>query len=229
MAKIPHSDVDYDYFFSIDELHGIKVSTFSPGDIYLPSGKIVIADPLVYLGEMKPLNIQVAPGKYPVRICCVEHNDFGIKYAFARINFTNDPVTSWPLAYEEGMEEDVKQLKENEFFGFPVDAGLACFCDAETQDLYSSFVDQFYKANENTNIYDDYFADLFKKNARDKTSPDDIGDYLNWCLPKTDHNIIMFQSGLGDGYYPTYWGFNAQGKPASLIIDFELFGDDDEE
>jgi len=226
--KVPHSDIDYDHFFKIDSMNDIKFSTFSPGDIFLPTGKIVVADPFVELGNVSPLNRMVYAGKYPVVICCAELDNFGTRYAFARINFTNDPVTSWPLAYEFDLEDEVKTLKENEFIGIAVEAGLACFCDAQTQELYSDFVDEFYNTDKNANIYDDYFADLFKANAN-KNNPDDIGDFINWKIPKTDHNVIMFQSGYGDGYYPVYWGLDSQGKVASLVIDFELFGDEDEE
>jgi hypothetical protein len=52
-------------------------------------------------------------------------------------------------------EQDINELKEDDaFFGFPVDARLGCFCDLETQDFY--------------NIYDDFFAEEFKKNSIDK-------------------------------------------------------------
>lgn len=119
--------------------------------------------------------------------------------------------------------QDIKELNEdNDFFGFPVNAGLGCFCDLEAQQLYNEFDSGFMQRNPDGNIYDDFFAAEFKKNA---TNPgDDTGNWLNFYLPnKPDLNIIMFHLGYGDGMYPCYWGTNDEGKICSLIVDFQVF------
>jgi len=120
--------------------------------------------------------------------------------------------------------QDVNELNDDDFFGFPVDVGLGCFCDAQTQDLASRFFTEFYQKNTDQNIYDDFFAAQFKENAIDKGDPNDIGDWLNFIVPGSPGlNVIMFHSGYGDGAYPCYWGITDKGNVSSLIVDFQVF------
>jgi hypothetical protein len=40
--------------------------------------------------------------------------------------------------------------------------------------------------------------------------------------------VIVFQSGYGDGFYASYWGFDAEGQLVCLVTDFDLFYEDDQ-
>lgn len=134
-----------------------------------------------------------------------------------------DRAVNWEMAFVAG--QNISELKgEDEFFGFPVDAGLGCFCDFETQELFTQFYRDFLQKKPEGNIYYDFFAAEFKKNAIDQNDPDDVGDWLNFYLPnKSDSNVIMFHSGYGDGFYPCFWGTNKQGEICSLVVDFQVF------
>ena len=46
------------------------------------------------------------------------------------------------------------------------------------------------------------------------------GDYLDWCPPGSDGNLILFTSGFGDGAYSGYWGFDENGDKACLVVRF---------
>ncbi|WP_367998169.1 DUF4241 domain-containing protein [Fusobacterium ulcerans] len=48
----------------------------------------------------------------------------------------------------------------------------------------------------------------------------DGGDFLNWTIPGTDKNVVIFASGWGDGVYLCYWGYDKNGKICSLTISF---------
>jgi hypothetical protein len=37
------------------------------------------------------------------------------------------------------------------------------------------------------------------------------------------HNLAAFSTGVGDGRYASYIGFDAKGKPCRLVTDFALF------
>jgi len=50
---------------------------------------------------------------------------------------------------------------------------------------------------------------------------------LNFAIPTTDNNVIMFHSGYGDGHYPVYWGYDQKGNVTALSMDFMLFGYDE--
>src|SRR5690349_16657523 len=62
-----HSEFDYNIVFENSVVNGIPVELLEIGDLNVPSGKIVVCDPLV-TPDMPPLSLTVSPGKYPVKI-----------------------------------------------------------------------------------------------------------------------------------------------------------------
>ncbi len=49
------------------------------------------------------------------------------------------------------------------------------------------------------------------------------GDWKYTMFNLKGHGIAAFTTGLGDGRYATYIGFDAAGKPSRLVTDFGLF------
>jgi hypothetical protein len=218
------SELNYAELFIAGEIDGIETELLDIGKLSIPSGKIIAADPLVYLSDSIPFNRNIKPGEYDVIVSVARSAEMGERYAAVMTRFTDTDAVRWEMALTD--RNNVSELKhEGDYFGFPVDAGLGCFCDVETQKLFNEFVDSFYAKSPEANIYDDFFASLFKKNAREQDNPEDIGDWLNFSIPgHPAHNIIMFHSGFGDGSYPCYWGIDAKGKINSLVADFLIFG-----
>jgi hypothetical protein len=69
-------------------------------------------------------------------------------------------------------------------------------------------------------------------NARDKQRKFDAYTYaagrprsLMLSLVGTNDAVVV-DSGWGDGGYPVYWGIDASGKPAVLLVDFRLLADE---
>jgi len=215
--------VDYSLFFSSNQYDGIELKHLELGDLFLPTGKIVACDPLVFLRDWEPFNKNVNPGKYPVTVCVAKTENSGDRYAVVQVKFSYGEPVKWKMALSD--DRKAEELKNpGDYVGFPVDAGLGCFCDFETQKLYKQFEEKFYISNPEGNIYDDYFAAEFKNNAEDKEDPNDIGDWLNYNIPDSeDMNVIMFHSGYGDGYYPCYWGLDKSDNICRLIVDFMVF------
>jgi hypothetical protein len=224
-VNVPTSSIDYEFYFSSSKHGDINLSVFEPGILNVTSGKIVVCDPLVCLGDSEPYNIKIESGKYPVKIVIASNEEIGERYAFAKLEIDKNKAIKWNLAITEALIKKVHELKNGEYFGFPVDAGLGSFCDFDTQILYSKYVNSFLANKPDANMYDDYFAALFKKNAKNQNDSNDIGDWLNYYVPDTENNVIMFHSGFGDGYYPAYWGYDENGKIVSLVIDFQVFGE----
>ena len=210
---------NYNEYFDKNEFTGTPLKFLSLGEVSLPTGQIIVCDPLAHFYNSLPLDRKVKPGKYPIIVCIAKTEDSGDRYAIVKLEFSKEKASEFHLATTEG--QDVKELKhDDEFFGFPVDAGLGCFMDTETRKFYNEFDDNFMKQNPAGNLYDDLLADEFKKNA-DLNNPTDIGDWLNFSLPnKPELNIVMFHSGFGDGVYPSYWGLTTKGEICSLIVDF---------
>jgi len=212
------SHVDYNKIFENDIVDGVAVELLEIGKLNIPTGKIVVCDPLV-LPNTPPLTKTVRPGKYPVKIYIAKTKQSGDRYAVAKLEFSSKKADKWVLATQDG--DDISKLKgEDAFFGFPVDAGLAGFFDYNAGIEYNNFEKKFMVKNPGGNIYDDFLAAEFKKNAKEPNNPNDAGDWINFKIPNTSNNIMMFQSGYGDGTYPVYWGMTKDNKVVSLVIDF---------
>ena len=46
------------------------------------------------------------------------------------------------------------------------------------------------------------------------------GNWLNWTVPDTDCDLPIFSSGWGDGYYPVYFGYDAQDEVCAVYVRF---------
>lgn len=220
---------DLETYFTSDEILGQKMETMEIGNISLPSGKVVVRDPLVSLNaNQSPYFIQAPKGNFPVTIAVVKSEDWGDRYAVVKVEFTNEK----PVIYREALVgiEELEGVTEDDFFGFGVDAGLGCITDKEVL----PFVDQFVDKMDVNNIYDDYFAGLFLQSYKDSADNQrEAGDWINWMIPDTHYQIPMFASGFGDGTYPVYFAYDANEEICGLyiqFIDIELaLSDDDEE
>lgn len=208
--------VDLETYFTSDEIMEQKMEVMEIGNVSLPSGKVIVRDPLVYLNaKEKPYFVEVPKGNFPVKIAVAKFEDWGDRYAAVKVEFTKEKA----IVYREALigEEELGDSEEEDYFGFVVDAGLACITDTQVV----SYVDKFISELDVENIYDDYFAELFAKNY--KENPDnqrDLGDWINWKVPGTEYQIPIFASGLGDGVYPAYFGYDAKGEICSLYIHF---------
>ncbi|WP_299122396.1 DUF4241 domain-containing protein [uncultured Winogradskyella sp.] len=212
------SHADYNIIFENTIVENIPIEVLEIGNLNVPSEQIVVCDPLVFY-DVKPLVKKIKPGVYPVKIYVAKTEYSGDRFAIAKLEITDNKAVKWILATTADQDLNTLQSKD-EYFGFPVDAGLGGFLDYKTALAYERFCNDFHKKYPNKNIYDDFFAAEFKKNAKDQNDPNDIGDWINYTLPNTDLNITMFHSGYGDGYYPAYWGIDKNGNVSSLVIDF---------
>lgn len=207
---------DLETYFISNDILGQKMETMEIGNVSLPSGKIVVRDPLVYLSsDEKPYFIQAPKGNFPVTVAVVKSEDWGDRYAVVKVEFNKEK----PVLYREALIgiEDLEDVTEDDFFGFSVDAGLGCITDAEVL----PFVDQFVAETEVDNVYDDYFAGIFAQSYRDyPNNQRDAGDWINWTVPNTDYQIPMFTSGFGDGGYPVYFAHDADDEICGLYIQF---------
>ena len=212
------ASVNYNLILENKEINGIKIELLEIGTLNVPSGKIVVCDPLVFY-QPTPYTKMVPPGKYPMKIYVAKTEDSGDRYAIAQLEISTKKAVKWILAVTEN--DNVNELQEKDaFFGFPVDTGLAGFFDYQTSLAFDKFQNDFYKQEPAKNIYDDYFEAEFKKNSVPKDNPNAVGNWINYTLPQTNLNIAMFQSGYGDGYYPAYWGIDENGTVTSLVLDF---------
>lgn len=188
------SPVDLNTYFEESEIAGKQLAVMEIGPCSLPSGEILVRDPLVYLADRA-------------------------RYAAVRLKFTGKR----PVWFYEALigHENLNDLEGGEYFGFNVDAGWGCICDEVLHQAICDWSEQWDREHPDANQYYDYFAPLFAENY--KAYPEfqrEDGDFLNWQIPGTKYHLPIFQSGFGDGVYPVYWGMDGTGNISQIVIQF---------
>jgi hypothetical protein len=181
------------------------------GELYLPTGKLYCCDPFLSF-EVGPLERTLDPGNYRVRVLVPEFVGWGRRVAAAVLLVGDARPTRW--------EEAIYRAADSVDAGFRVDAGLACFMDAATRDVFVEVLESFYSRFPNGNYYDEILAGEFAHSA-DPARPRHAGDWtIHYPIRGDPRNIAMFASGLGDGVYIAEWGLDAEDYPAALAVDF---------
>lgn len=185
------------------ELATRKIKRIAMGDLQLPTGEIVACDVLV-TPDWEPVERKVPPGVYPVTLYEAQG-----RIAAAVLRFGEGAPVSWEIATIPG--QDVSTLKDDEIVGYPVDAGTGSFFDKTALAAISERERlEKVKKPDYSNYYDDVLADEYD-------------DYvMHRPLPDNPINVAVFHSGWGDGFYASYWGLDAAGKPLVLLTDFEV-------
>ena len=214
------SPVNYAKCFDMKEIQGKKIFILDMGEIEFPTGDILVRDPLVWLNRDEKAYLTSVPrGKYRIETLVVKLEEDHYRYALSRVRFTENV----PKIYYEALkgDENLDDVDGDSIFGFNVDAGLATIVDIETRNAYCDFKDKWYTENPNKNIYDDFFAEVFAKNAEENpVYQREGGDWINFKIPNSELSIPMIQSGFGDGRYPVYFGYDENGKLCDLVLEY---------
>lgn len=212
--------IDLETYFTEKEIGKTKVDTLEIGTVCFPTGTIFACDPLIELEDALPYIQTVPAGTYPVTICVVPSEKYGDRYACVKVAVSSRK----PVRYELGMvgnEYLEEELKDGDFFGFGVDSGMGCIADVKTQEAFKKYWAQRLSEDDTIDPYNDLFCDLLEENC--KANPKyqrDSGDWLNWTVPGMGCNLPIFASGWGDGAYPCYFGYDADGKVCGVYILF---------
>lgn len=222
---VPHFDLDK--AFEDKKFNDTELDILEIGEVNLSSGKLVACDPLAYLyDDIEPFIQSLNPGKYKVSLLIIKDEE---RIAMAKISFSGNKPKTYELAVTG--EEDLSEVEEGEFFGYPVDAGMGCVCDYDTAKKYLEYEKKLEEESngEFDNRYDDLFSDLLEDNAQKNPKyQSEYGDWLNWNVPESDSNIVLFTSGYGDGYYPSYFGYDENGNISSFYTLFIDLQDEEE-
>lgn len=221
--------IDLDAYFTKEKIGQAVLDILQIGMLHLPTGKVLVCDPLIDLEIALPFIQEVPPGNYPVSICVSLDEDYGNRYVCVKIAVGNTK----PVRYELGMtgNEDLDEIiDEGEYFGFNVDTGMGCICDLKGQEAFKTYWKQRESVEEGIDPYNDLFCELLEENyeANPKYQREG-GDWLNWTIPGSDCNIPIFASGWGDGLYPCYFGYDAENKVCGIYILFIDVTEDDME
>ena len=203
-----------------EEGETVHLSVVACGTLDLPSGRLVIADPFAALQHTGNAYVDVPPGSYPVEVTLadVSGKDDGshIREAYVSVLLSSEPeVVRRPLTPSPRGTVD-RELGHEEYVGFGVDSGSGCLVDA------ASLATAMPPEDEWSQVFDDgtersWFA------LMDAVGNPHAG-LANVVLPlaKNEENIVLFQTGWGDGYYAIVGGFDAAGRLVAVHVDLFL-------
>ena len=127
------------------------------------------------------------------------------RVAFASIRFRDSGPVAWDMLTLDG--QDTSKLEEGHFFGYPVDSGTGCFIDASAARVLDS------RMADDPEFYLKMIA------AMERT----YVHTWSWLdMPFGNGNLVAFSSGVGDGAYATYAGFDADGEISAVVTDFSV-------
>lgn len=192
------------------------------GEADFPTGEVVLADPLAYLGSKYEtlLEKRIPAGSYPVELSVCLSPIAGLRIAAARLLICGGQAVSYEIAMPRGKH--IEELgKPGVFTFFGVDTGLACFADQKVSEESRLFFENWTSKNPGKNKYLDYFASLFQESyeANPKLQ-NEGGSFVEWKLPESGFRTVLFSSGMGDGIYSGYWGLDENGEIVCLVTVF---------
>ncbi len=212
--------VDLESYFTQKKIGPWDVDVLDIGAVTFPTGKIIACDPRCSFDEAQPQIDELGQGTFRVKICVVPHKKIGIRYAAVKLEVSK----ATPVYYELSLTKDVdleEELEEDECYGFWVDRDMGCFADLEAVKALNKYVAKRIHKDGDFELYSDYIEPLLAQSAKDK--PKYQHEYGDWALipvPDTFRKIPIFHSGLGDGFYPVYVGFDEEDKICAMYILF---------
>jgi len=178
------------------------------GELLLTTGHVVACDPAV-APETEPFAVALPPGRHPVSLGVAHFDDGDQRVAGAVVVAGEGRAVRWELALLPG--ESAEALGAGEIYGYGVDSATGCFMDEEAAAMLSAAMD------EDEGVYE-VIADALGETYVNTWS------WANVVLdPESGLNVVAFSTGMGDGLYATYAGFDAGGRVVALVTDFGLF------
>ena len=181
------------------------------GTLFLPTGSIVATDPFC-LSETEAFQKRVPPGNYKV-VLHIHHIGDDSIVAFSEIRFSENFAVSFELALtkQQAMQHSTTPLTDTEYFGYGVDSGTGSFMDKSTCRMLETITDDSFFTQMDKIMYKSYI---------------DTYSTVNLSLPNSNHNLVAFSSGYGDGFFPSFWGYDEKGILCNLITDFFTIDED---
>jgi hypothetical protein len=193
--------------------------TIPCGDLALPSGRLVACDPFVFLQSRDNPYVPVPKGRFPVFVTLADvspaQDKSHVREAYASIIFSSEKEAYRKAVALAKDGEDRPESEKEDFIGFGVDAGTACFVDDSVVGPCMPDPETWHKG-----LFENSKPDCWFQRMDD---PDHIrAGIANIVLPLAKHgeNLILFHSGWGDGIYPVVGSFNSAGQIIAAHIDF---------
>jgi hypothetical protein len=196
------------------------LSVIDCGFLVMPTGRLVACDPFAMLQKDNDLCLQVPPGRYRVLVTLADVSDANdgshIREAYATLMLDETAAEAARSIITPSMDGACPPEMDDDgtYYGFPVDAGTACFVDQGAIDALMP----------DGNWYEDLFDNGTPNSwfAR-MDDPSHIREGIaNIPLPHAtqDESIVVIHSGWGDGHYPVVGGYDTSDRLVRVHIDF---------
>jgi len=162
----------------------------SLSDRSITSGKIVACDGLI--PSIEPFSETVEPGSYPVVLSIAQVGNEWPVIACAMLRIQEKMSATWKRASVAGRDRSA---------GYGVDTANGCFADLDVMQVLITSAETYERLKKTVNRPGVEWVD-FRLDATGLS------------------NIIVFSSGYGDGAYPCYFGYDADGEVVCLATDF---------
>jgi hypothetical protein len=174
------------------------------GAIHLPTGYIVACDPFSEI-HVRPFSRRVDPGSYDVFLAIA---DYGRDQRIAAAMILLAPDAS-PRRWELAGEKDAGPQSG---FGYAVNSGRGCFLDRRIARI-------LLRKAERGRL--DRYQQRIESQLDEHSRP--TWSWANAVLDEeTGGNIVAFTTGVGDGSYPSFLGFDDTDRLICLATDFGL-------
>jgi hypothetical protein len=204
------------------------LSTVDCGLLSMPTGKLVACDPFAAMQKASNPSVQVPPGRYRVVVTLADvsdtHDGSHMREAYATLilDETANEVTRRIITPSaDGSPCPSEMSDDGTYWGFPVDAGTACFVDDGAVITSMPSEDWLGQVFDNGRM-DSCFARM--------DDPAHIrAGIANIQLPNAaaDENIVIVHSGWGDGHYPVVGGYDVSDRLIRVHVDFFVVFPDD--
>lgn len=182
------------------------------GALPLPSGRLVLCDPIIVEVDHPPMSTALPVGEYPVAVARARVGEDHHRTAAALLVLGQEPVARWAMARPDGDAPD-DWAEIGDFTGYGVDAGTGAFADAE------ALADLERTMREDEGMLEDPIS-----TALHDDEDNDTGAVV--AAPREGAlAVAAFESGWGDGVYPTWIGHAADDSVSVVMTDFLLAGD----
>jgi len=189
------------------------ISVHAIGDLILTTGRIVACDPFCIVGydDNEPFALAVPPAHYRVLLSMAHFRQSDDpmyrwpRVACAMLRFAEREPVRWEPAKLEPKADGTSEVWGD---GYPVDAGTGCFMDVDAARALRRWLEADASNHDEMVVLFHWAHEAGREWLR--ITPD----------PKLKANVIMFDTGWGDGLYFSYVGYDDAGEVACLVTDF---------
>lgn len=177
------------------------------GDMDVPGDRFVVCDPC-YLGSnmVKPMERATKPGKYPVYAAIMNTRMTGRCVSAVKVKVSEELTVRHELAMPLGYK--LWNVDEpGVYYGISVETGVACLVDNVTELPFASYMNRFYDENPGKDLITSTLLPMVEEKG-----------YAMWQIPGTEYTVPVFASGLGQGIFNAYWGFDKDNKLTELVF-----------